>query len=194
MEIRQADRTFPNRATVGVTTLDNDHKETRLNAVVGWRISGALRLDGQAGHVDVKHDQLPQRNFTGATLRAGATWDATGKVRVVLNGSRDVRLYEDIVTSYIVAMSLSPTYAITSKIALQGDFIYERREFRGDPGFVPLAFQREDNLRVGRVILSYTPIRNLDFSLSFDKGERRANAFNSNFEYRSWFGSVRASF
>jgi exopolysaccharide biosynthesis operon protein EpsL len=196
MEIRQADRAFPNRTTIGLLTFDNGHRETRVNAIVGWRMSGALRLDAQAGHIDVKHDQLSQRDFSGATWRAGATWDASGKVRVALNGSRDVRLYEDIVTSYIVAnaLSITPTYAITSKIIVQGDFSYERRDFRGDPGFVPGAVQREDNLRIGRLILSYTPVRNLDLSLSFDKGERRANLFTGNFEYRSWFGSIRASF
>lgn len=196
LQVRRTDRSYPNRATAGLVTIDNGHRESRLNAVAVWRFSGALRLDAQFGHVDVQHDRLSQRDFSGVTWRAAATWDPTGKLRVNLNGSKDIRLYEDIATSYIVVNSvgLSPVYAITSKLFVQGDFNYEKRDYRGDPGFFLGLTNREDNNRLARLTLNYSPIRNLDLSLSYETGDRKSTSNLNSFEYQSWFGTVRVSF
>jgi len=196
VQARRTDRNFPNRATVGFVTIDNGHKETRLNAVGGWRFSGALKLDAQLGHVDVQHDRLSIRDFSGVTWRAAATWEPTSKLRFNLNGAKDIRLYEDIATSYIVVNSvgLSPIYAMTSKFFVQGDFNFEKRDYRGDPGFVLGLTSREDNIRLARFTVGYTPIRNLDLSLSYEAGDRKSTNVLNSFEYQSWFGTVRLSF
>lgn len=196
VQIRRTDRNYPNRATVGVTTFDNGHTESRLNTVATWQLSGAIKLDGQLGRVEVQHDQLSRRDFSGVSWRAGAIWDPTSKLRLNLNTTRDVRLYEDIASSYYIvnALGLSPTYAVTSKILLQGDFSFEKRDYRGDPGFLPVNSGREDNVRLGRLAITYAPVRNLDVSLSFEAGDRKSTIFLNSYEYRSWFGSVRVGF
>ncbi len=53
---------------------------------------------------------------------------------------------------------------------------------------------REENVRIGRLGLVYSPIRNLDLSLSYEAGDRRANRLFNSFEYTTWFGSVRVGF
>jgi exopolysaccharide biosynthesis operon protein EpsL len=208
LQARQTDRSYPSAPV-------DDHTETRLNALAAWRFSGPLKLDAQVGHADVKHDrrgaQNFDRDFSGVTWRAGATWDATAKFRLSLTSSKDVRLYEDTLTSYVVVNSVgvSPVYALTPKVALQGDFSFENREYRGSP-----VQNREDNVRLLRIALSYTPVRYLDFTLSFETGDRKSNVlftgivpdFSSgtivpfvnvpinNYDYQSWFGMVRVSF
>jgi len=196
LQARQTDRNYPSRVTVGLVTFDNGHKESRLNAIVAWRFSGALKLDFQVGHVDVAHDQLSVRDFSGVTWRAAATWDPTAKLRVNLSSAKDIRLYEDIATSYYVVNSigLSPIYAVTSKLTLQADFNFERREYRGDPGFLFGAVAREDDSRLARLAVSYSALRNLDFSFSYEVGERESSNFLSDFKYQSWFGTARVSF
>src|SRR5690606_20055098 len=155
-----------------------------------------LRVDARLGRVEVEHEQLSVRDFSGVTWRAGATWDATSKLRLGVNSAKDVRLYEDIATSYLVVNSIgiTPSYAITSKLLLQGELSHGNRDYRGDPGFLLLPRDREDKLRIARLALSYQPIRNIDLSLSFESGERRSNVFLNSFEYRTWFGSVRVGF
>jgi exopolysaccharide biosynthesis operon protein EpsL len=197
LQARRTDRSYPNRAVVGFGTVDNGHRETRLNAITAWRFSGKLKLDAQVGHADVRHALLSVRDFSGATWRAAATWDPTGKLRLSLNGSKDVRLYEDLATNYTVVKSvgLSPIYAATPKIMLRGDFNFEKRDYRGDPGFLLApAPAREDDTRLARVSVSYSPIRNLDLSVSYEAGDRQSNVPLNGFEYRSWSGTVRASF
>lgn len=196
VQVRRTDRTYPNRTTVGLVTFDNGHTETRVNAVASWQTTGALKLDAQLGRTDIQHDQLSQRDFSGVTWRAGAVLDATSKLRFNLNTARDLRLYEDLATSFIVVNSFgfSPVYAMTAKVFLQGDFTFERRAYRGDPGFVILNVNREDNIRVGRIGITYSPIRNIDLSLSYEAGDRKSNMFLNSFDYQSWFGSIRIGF
>lgn len=196
IQLRRTDRNYPNRTTVGLVTVDNGHIETRLNAVATWQSTGALKLDAQLGHAEIQHDQLAQRDFSGVTWRAGAIFDATSKLRLNFNTARDLRLYEDIATSYVVVNSvgLSPVYAVTPKIILQGDLTYEKRDYRGNPGFVVLNFNREDNIRLGRVGVTYSPIRNVDLTVSYEAGDRKSNVFLNSYDYQSWFGTIRIGF
>jgi exopolysaccharide biosynthesis operon protein EpsL len=194
---RRTEGKYPNRQIVGFTLFDNSHTETRVNVLGVWAVSGAMRLDGQIGHVDRKHELLSNRDFSGPTWRAGATWEATGKLRVVASASKDIRTFEDIATSYIAVTDIvvSPTYALTPKVLLQGDFSYQTRDFRGDPGFLLFsAPSREDKLRIARMSVTYSPIRNVDLSLAYENGDRRSTNAINGFDYQSWFGTVRLSY
>ena len=186
VQARRTDRDYPNR---GIVTPSNNHTEDRINAVALWRLTGQVRLDAQAGYVDVSHDQSPSRDFTGFTWRAAGTWDATGKVRLTVTGFRDVRLYEDVNTDYIVAqgINITPVYAVTSKVTLQGDLIFEKRDFRPNTS-------REDDFRLARLGVVYQPLRNVDLSLSWETGERKSNFFFNSYDYQAWFGTAKISF
>ena len=197
LQARRTDRNFPNPTLEGTVLVDNSHRETRLNAIAAWRFSGALKLDAQVGHVEVRFDEFSNRDFSGATGRAAATWDPTGKFRLILNGSKDVQLYQDISTSYTVVTSvgLSPIYSVTPKIVVQGDFNLEKRDFRGDPGIVPpTGPAREDHVRLARVTVRYSPVRYLDLSVSYETGNRESNVPANSFEYQSWLATIGASF
>ena len=197
LRARRTDRSYPNAAT-------NDNSETRLSAIVVWRLSGGLKLDGQIGHADVKNETRSERDFSGLTWRAAANWDLTGKFRLNVSGFRDIRVYETSLANYVVVNSIgmSPVYAISPKLILQADLRYENREYR--PG-IP---ERDDKIRFARVGLTYSPIRYLDFTLSYEAGDRRSSETRSvvnngvlindvpinNYEYQSWFGTARVSF
>lgn len=195
-QARRTDRNYPNRVVIGATTVNNKHEEIRLSTLASWQMTSTSKIDAGIGHVDVQHERLSVRDFSGITWRAGATWDTTSKLRLGLRTSKDIRLYEDISTSYIVVheVGFDPTYAITPKIIVQGAFAYAKREFRGDPGFIITNIDREDKLRTGRIGIIYSPIRNVDLSLSYETGERKANRLLNSFDYQTWFGTVRIGF
>ena len=183
---RRTDRDYPSGP---LTSVLNNSTEDRINLVGIWRLTGITRLDLQAGYVDVTHDQAPPRDFSGSTWRAGVTWDASGKFRLTAAGYKDIRLYEDRETDFILVhgVSIIPLYAVTSKIALQGEFVYENREFE------PLS-PREDKFRLAKLGVTYTPIRNVDLTLSFEVGDRKSNIPINNYDYQAWFGTAKISF
>lgn len=186
LQARRTDRSYPNRFD---PRFSNNHTEDRLTAIGIWKPTGLLRLDAQAGYVDVSHDEVPARDFSGNTWRLGALWEATGKVRLNVVGFKDVRLYEDLATNYIVVhgFNVTPTWALTAKVNLQGDLVYEKREFR------PQSL-REDKYRLARLAITYAPLRNVDLSLSYEAGERRSNSFLNTYDYQAWFGTAKVSF
>jgi exopolysaccharide biosynthesis operon protein EpsL len=197
LQARRTDRSYPNPTLEGNVLVDNGHRETRLNAIAAWRFSGVLKLDAQIGHVEVRFDEFSNRDFSGATGRAAATWDPTGKLRLSLNGLRDVQLYTDVSTSYTVVTSvgLSPIYTVTPKIVVQGDFNLEKRDYLGDPGIVPpTGPAREDHVRLARVSVRYSPIRSVELSVSYETGNRESNVPANSFEYQLWLATVKASF
>jgi hypothetical protein len=209
LQARRTDINYPNRVLGPFSTNDSGNQETRVNVVGLWQLSGLTRLEGQVGHVDVRYDNLEQRDFSGNTWRAGAVWESSAKLRVSANVFKDVRLYEDVATSYIVVkgVSVSPVYSITPKIILQADLSYEKRDFRGDPGVFLVSENREDKAKLARLGLIYSPIRNVDLSLSYEIGNRRSNAESlafidgalrrikiNDYDYQSWFASVRVGF
>jgi hypothetical protein len=156
-----------------------------------------LRFDGALGWTERKHDNFPERDFSGATGRAVATWQPTGKIRVRVAGNRDIRNFEDLISNYVLtnSVTISPVWSITSKIALQGDFIYETREYLGDPGIVVAgASARDDTLRTARLGLVYSPYQFIDFTVSYERGDRKSNQALNTFDYHIWLGTLRLRF
>jgi hypothetical protein len=114
-----------------------------------------------------------------------------------VTGLRDIRTLEDEVNNYVLVNSIMflPSWAVTSKIAIQGALIREEREYLGDPGVVVTNRQtREDTLKTARIGVVYTPLRYIDLTLSYEKGDRRSNQFLNDYDYESWFGSLRLRF
>ncbi len=196
-EVRRNEGEYPNRVPSGLGAFDTGFTEHEVNALLAWRLSGVLRLDGAVGWTERKHENLSERDFSGLTGKLTATWEPTGKLRVKIVGDRDIRNLEDVVSNYVLSNSLtvSPVWAITSKIALQGDLIYETRDYRGDPGiFIIDARKREDTLRTARLGVVYSPLRSIDLTLSYERGDRDSNDPNFDFDYSAWLGTLRVRF
>lgn len=193
LRYRRTEGDFPNRPS-GLR-LDNEYTETRITGTVDYRLSGAILLDGRLGHVERSNPSVAVRDFSGVTWYAGAIWEPTGKVRVTAYGSRDIRVYDDSRTSYVLVRtwSVSPLWSVTSKIAVQADLTHETRRYLGDPTGLGLE-TREDKLKLARLALIYSPYRYLTFSLSFEAGDRNSNEALRDFEYQSWLGTVQFSF
>ena len=64
---------------------------------------------------------------------------------------------------------------------------------------LPIDVNREDDVRTGRLGIIYSPIRNIDLSLTYERGDRRSTsalpgASLNDYNYNSWFGTVRFGF
>ena len=92
-------------------------------------------------------------------------------------------------------MELVPTWAVTSKLTLQATGSYETRDYLGDPGVVLSTIPaRTDDLRVLRLALLYSPIRNVDASFALEKSSRDSNRPFNAFDDGTAFLSLKLSF
>jgi exopolysaccharide biosynthesis operon protein EpsL len=197
VELRRNEGEYPNRQLGAFAVFDNNYTENEANAVVAWRLSGATLFNGTIGWTERRHDNFSARDFSGVTGRLSSTWEPTGKLRLTVTGIRDIRTLEDVTANYVLvnSVSVSPAWAVTSKIVLQATLIREEREYLGDPGIVVTDLQtREETLKTASIGVTYSPLRYLDLTLSYQRGDRRSNRPLNDFDYESWFGSLRLKF
>jgi hypothetical protein len=182
---------------VAGSPVDNQYDEIETSAVAQWNVTGKSRIDARLGYTSRKHDQVSQRDFQGITGRLNYDWTIAAKTLLNMALWREIRSIEDVDASYVLSQgfSVGPAWAPTSKLVLQAKLLREKRDFEGDPGFVLTASpQREDTFRGARLSAGYTPLRNVELSLSLEKGDRSSNIAGRDYDYNAVNANAKFSF
>lgn len=147
LQLQLEQGSYPNRQVVAGSTVDNKYDEYELSAVVGWQLAPKTRFDARLSYTDRNHDQVPQRDFSGATYRAGIGYAPSAKILLDLAGYRELTIVEDLIASAVLTEGVvfGAAWAPTIKTILQGKLFYENREYEGDPGFVLGVNQQRDD-------------------------------------------------
>lgn len=177
---------YPNRQAVGLTIVDNEYRENESSVILTKVFDEPGGFDLRVGRTERKHEEVTQRDFDGMTGRAHLRYAPTAKVSIDAAAYRELRAVEELSASYAVVNggTIGPAWAPTEKTVLQAAYVYERREFGGDPGFVLASLPpREDTTRALRVGLGYEPNVHFRIALSFEHGTRSANVALADYEY-----------
>lgn len=194
---------YPNRQAVAGGTVANSYDEYETSAVLHWILTGKTVFDARIGYTKREHDEVPARDFDGATGRLSLDWAAGAKTLINASAWREIRSVEEAGTleqaaaSYVLStgVSIGPAWAPTSKLVFQAKAVHEKREYQGDPdpAFVGLP-HREDTFKGIRLSAGYTPRRSLQFSLSLDHGERDSNRLLRDYDYNLLSANARFQF
>jgi exopolysaccharide biosynthesis operon protein EpsL len=177
---------YPNRQVVGLIVVANQYRETESSFIFTKGFDSPGGFDLRVGQTERLHDEVPQRDFEGVTGRAHVRYAVRPKVTIDIAAFRELRAIEELSASYAIVSggSLGPAWAPTVKTVLQVAYVYEEREFGGDPGFALTSLPpREDRTRAGRLAVGYKPSKNLQFGLSYEHGMRDANVLFADYEY-----------
>lgn len=181
----QAD--FPNRQTIGPRRIDNHYEETESSFVVIKPPEFRIGLDLRVGYTERKHEDVPERDFKGATGRAQIRVAPTAKVVTYLTVYRELQAIEDLDASYALAKgaSFGPAWAPTLRTVVQLTYVYEERSLEGNPGFVIAATApREDTTQIARASFGYRPNEHFEAALSYEYGERDSSLDVADFDYQ----------
>ncbi len=175
--VRSEGGRFPNREFVAGSSFDNAYRQFGVNLVADWTVTGVSHLSARAGRVSRRYSEVPQRDFDGNTARIDYDWKPTGKLSLTAVAQRDISVYEDIRTSFVLikGVTLRPTLKVTEKIDLSGTFDYSIRDYLGDPGGVGGTPNRTDRVRLARATVSYRPARNVTLLMSAQREARSSN-------------------
>ncbi|HTE42597.1 MAG TPA: hypothetical protein VK629_17385 [Steroidobacteraceae bacterium] len=193
---RAAEGEYPNRELVGVTFVDNMYEESESSLMVQAPFATTGGFDLRVGYTQRKHEDVPDRDFDGTTGRAQLRFAPSPKIFIDLAGYRELRAIEELAASYAVVDggSFGPAWAISSKVVLQAAYVYEQRDFDGDPGFVIAdAPPREDKTHIGRISLGYRPNYHFEGVLAFEHGKRDANFELARYDYNLVTLSLKAA-
>jgi exopolysaccharide biosynthesis operon protein EpsL len=188
---------FPNQQLVESSEVDNDYRQITVSAVADWQITGKSHIEGQLGYTTLHHDELSQRNFSGATGRLGYDWAVGAKTLLNVTAWREIQRYEDVASNYVLSRGISfgPSWSPTSKLVFQAKWLHDDRDYLGDPGFaLQTGPQRKDTFHGTVVAAGYSPRRNTKLSMSWEHGIRDSNIFGKDYDYNAVSANVQLNF
>jgi len=168
--------------------VDNGFSQNELLATLNWLLSGHFRLNGQAGVVNRNHNQYPERNYTGNTMRGTLSWIASGKTQVNLTAWNEIDPYDDLTTSYTVTkgVSLGPAWSPTGKVAVSALVQHYTRDYLGNPSLViNPGPARQDTVNSASFSINYQPVLSVNLSGSIQIEQRTSNQLYADYSDRT---------
>ncbi len=148
----------PLLAPDGTFSDDNSFDQNEVKAHIKWIVTGKSQLHFLGGWIERKNASFTSRNFSGFNARLIYSWQPTGKIGLTLNGWRENAPVQSLRTRFSLntGISLIPTWDLTEKVKIEGDFSY--RTIKSD-GFT----NRLDGFALGR----NNTLRNVSTKLTY---------------------------
>lgn len=188
---------YPNRQIVATAPVDNDYRQYDNGVAINWAPSPKTQLKSQVNYTQREYDDVPQRNFSGATGRIAAEWLMSGKTTLGLDVYRDIGVVENSTASYSLnrGVALKANWRATPKLTFKAQAVRERQTYSGDPGFVLTnSAPREDEVTHVQFETQYQVLRKTRLALLLQQGERDSNQALSGYRFHSAFLGLRSEF
>lgn len=197
VSVREIESEYDQRDAFSLIVFGNANRQRELALNLAWVPGGKARIDGRLAKVEREYEELSQRDFDGWAGRASLLWQPTGKTTLAISAARDIYGVDDLAATYVQSdsFSVSPSWAATAKISVQGRASYEKRSYLGDPGFVlGSAEQREDTVKVAGLTINYVPYYKVQMQLSWQKESRESSVSGAGYDASSLSANLRADF
>lgn len=193
---RMADAKFPNRA--GPIKLAFGDASSQKEAIVSaaWLPGIKTKISARLSHVNLKRNIASDRDFSGLSQRVGLDYQATDKINLNLAAYQVVSPVDDVLSTYVRSkgVGISPTWNITSKVALSGNLAYSENTYLGSAGISTNSEERQDGSTQAELSLLYTPTQKSLVQLQYQGEKRTSNIINNDYEFNNINFLVRYSF
>ena len=184
LRLLATDGQFPQRQLTVIDAQDNAY--TRMNYAMtwDWHASIKTRTDGSFGYTQQNYEHFSVRDFDGITARVNLEWKASEKTLLELSARREITLYNDLFTNFLLAQGFwfNFTWQSSPKIALKLPMSYQQQQFPGNVGTNVGGFeQRKDDVGSIGFNLMYYPFENISIGTVLNYEKR-----DSNFAFRSY--------
>ena len=175
---------------------DNSYDQKEALAKINWAVSAKSNLSGTGGWVERNNASFKARNFSGFNARMTYSWQPTDKLGLSITGWRETAAMQLLTASFSLntGVRIVPSWDITQKIRLEGDFFYQHMKFDRfsilTDEALPLGIH--NTLRNAAIKLIYNPYLGLQLSASVynnhlksdvSLGGFSANGANINLQY-----------
>ena len=172
------------------TRVDNGYDQKEVMSKIVWAISEKSRFLWNGGWVERKNKSFPERDFSGFNARLLYNWQLTDKVGLTINGWRLTSSPQNLTAGFSLntGVSVIPSWNITQKVRLEGEFSYETRKFDRfrsltDPTIAQVIGQN-NTFRNATLRINYNPYLGLQFSTAIYhsdvSSDSAAGGFNAN--------------
>ena len=190
---RGATGRYPGRLRSESTVTGYEQRDLLLRA--NWMASGHSRVSGNVGYTWREYPHVSEKNFSGLTGRLTYDWAPSGKIGLGVTVRREIGAREDVADNFVItrAVSVDPSWAVTSKIQVRGKLEWLTRDYGGDP-FASAAADRDDKSRAVSVAVEWTPVRVVALRLGARSERRFASAAAPGYGTESAFLSAKFRF
>lgn len=119
---------FPVRIGSGT---DNSYNQKEIMSRAVWAVTGKSNFTWRGGWVERTNASFSERDFSGFNARLVYQWQPTDKIGLTINGWRETSAMQVLTASFSLntGVSVAPSWNISRKVRLEGDFSYETRNF-----------------------------------------------------------------
>jgi exopolysaccharide biosynthesis operon protein EpsL len=187
----------------GFTEMEHD---IRLN----WPVSGKTSIDARAGHLQRKHDNFSQRDFSGFVGNFNLNYAITGKTQFTASWARTLGnfqtgadssgvnpAFQQFASSYMATdrFSLGPVWQIDDKVALRMRYDYSMMDFLGGVTTIATSLdQRNDKMHSGMVALDWQLHKAFSLSAMLNHDHRNSNLSGYGFHRSAASVTARITF
>lgn len=150
------------------TLTDNSFDQIEVKTRINWIITGKSRLQFRGGWVERTNASFSTRDFSGINARLIYDWQPTGKIGLRLSGWREIGTAKSLTASFSLntGVSATPTWNVSEKVRIEGDFSYETRDFSRLVSFTDdFLTGRNNDFFNASSTLAYTPYNGIEVSL-----------------------------
>lgn len=168
--------------------------DTEEELGVRWALTGKTTLDGAIAHRKREHDGAPQLDFSGWVGHANATWDITGKTRLVAGARRELSASGDVTGGNVVSnrVFISPVWAATAKTSFNFRYDHTTRDWKD----VPVASfnrGRSETIEATSVGVDWQALRTISVG-AYVRGERLRSSLATGYHATVYGITAKANF
>ena len=201
---------FVGRSLDEVNLLDTRFTEMEHDVQLIWPVSGKTSIDARAGHLQRKHENFSQRDFSGFVGNFNLNYAMTGKTRLTAGWTRTLGnfqtgasnsglnpVFDQYASSYLKTdrFSLGPTWQIDDKVALRVRYDYSMMDFLGGVTTSATSLdQRNDKMHSGTVALDWQLHKAFSLSAMLNHDKRNSNLSGYSFHRSAASVTARITF
>lgn len=193
---RVADSSFPNREGLVKSIFGDQASQKEAIVAAAWMPSAKTKISTRLSHVNLKRNISSRRDFSGFSQRFGLDYQATDKTSFNLTAYQVVSPVDDVLSTYVKSKGIdfNPTWNITTKVSLGGNFGYSESTYLGSAGNASSSEDRlDESIRAG-LTLFYTPTQKSLVQLQYQGEKRTSNIVNGDYEFNNINFLVRYNF
>jgi exopolysaccharide biosynthesis operon protein EpsL len=141
---RHVKGTYPFPRPIAPSLFNNNFDQDELKVRAHWLATGSTTIDALVGYTRRDQPSFGPGTTSGAAGKINATWQPRGKMTYKAAVWRDFAALESTLISYTLndGASIGARWDATPKITVDGDAVYERRNYKARQ-----AFAGDDDLR-----------------------------------------------
>ncbi len=181
--LKKTDGAYLNRVAPISGPSDDSFNQTDQTIRLTWVISGKSLADLSFAHINRKHPQFAQRDYSGLTTAVNFNWSMTGKTALNAGWTRELTSYQTVSSSYASKdrISIGPTWQVSPKVAVRLRHTQTQINYLGAPTSATTP-AREDTTRDSSLSVDWQPYQRLNLSASLQKASRASNFSGLDFD------------